>query len=179
MGSSGNPHLVLVGLPGAGKSTTGRLLAERLQLPFVDLDLHIEARACKRIDEIFALDGEAIFRRYEREATLELVGCPPSIVAPGGGWITQPEVVALLRPPSKIVHLDVTPATALARMGNEVARRPLLRGSHPLLTLDTLRGQRASDYAGADAVLDTETLTIQELVAQLVVLATAWGVGVG
>jgi len=64
-------------------------------------------------------------------------------------------------------------------MGNEVTLRPLLGGINPLHALDDLRWRRAAAYATADAVVDTETLTIQELVAHLVVLATAWGVGVG
>lgn len=173
------PHLVLVGLPGAGKSTLGPLVAQQLGLPFVDLDLFIEARAHRRVSEIFALDGESTFRGLERDATAHLATRPSLVLSPGGGWMTQPEVVALLRPPGRIIHLAVSSETALARMGNEVTLRPLLGGINPLHALDDLRWRRAAAYATADAVVDTETLTIQELVAHLVVLATAWGVGVG
>lgn len=179
MNDARRPHLVLVGLPGAGKSTLGPLVAQTLGLPFVDLDLVIEAGADKSVGEIFALDGESTFRRLEREATAQLALRPSLVLSPGGGWMTQPDVVALLRPPGRIIHLAVSSETALARMGNEVTRRPLLGGNNPLHALDDLRRRRAAAYATADAVVDTETLTIQELVAHLVVLATAWGVGVG
>jgi len=172
-------HLILVGLPGAGKSTVGPLLAARLHLPFVDLDRAIETATGRSIAALFADAGEGGFRRVEREATDRLRSSLPSIVAPGGGWITQPDVVARLRPPSRIVHLHVLPATALARMGNEVRDRPLLTGANPLGALTSLERERRDAYADADAVLDTETLTLQELVARAAALASSWGVGVG
>lgn len=172
-------HLVLVGLPGAGKSTVGALVADRLGIPFVDLDVEVERLAGRPVREIFALDGEATFRAMEREATRRLVERSPTVVAPGGGWITQPGTVALLRPPGRIIHLRVSPPTALLRMGASVGLRPLLAGDDPLAALEALEGARRSSYATADAVLDTETLSLQELVVQSAALASGWGVGVG
>ena len=172
-------HLILVGLPGAGKSTLGPLVAARLGLPFVDLDREIERASGTAIAEMFARDGEPIFRRWEREVTSRLAGATPSVVAPGGGWIMQPGVAALLCPPGRILHLRVSPATAIERMGNEVALRPLLRGSDPLATLTALERERRPSYDAADAVLDTEALSLQELVSQAAALASSWGVGVG
>lgn len=172
-------HLVLVGLPGAGKSTLGPLVAARLGIPFVDLDREVEALAARPVSEIFALDGEATFRAMEREATRRLAQRPPTVVAPGGGWIMQQAAVALLRPPGRIIHLRVSPRAALERMGKAVALRPLLAQADPLAALEALEGVRRSAYATADAVLDTETLSLQELVAQSAALASGWGVGVG
>lgn len=172
-------HLILVGLPGAGKSTLGPLVARRMGSTFVDLDDDIERTAGRRVSEIFARGGESAFRHWERERTLALKTVPASIVAPGGGWITQPEVVALLRPPSRIVHLRVSPRTALARMGNEVRARPLLSGDDPLSALVSLERTRVGAYDLADAVLDTESLTLQELVSKAAALASSWGVGIG
>lgn len=172
-------HLLLVGLPGAGKSTVGPLLAARLGIPFVDLDAEIERAAGKTVAEIFALDGEATFRRMEREATARLLEAPTCVVAPGGGWIAQPGVAALLRPPGRIIHLRVSPATALARMGGAAADRPLLSHPDPLSALEAIWATRREAYGTADAVLDTETLSLQELVSQSAALASAWGVGVG
>jgi shikimate kinase len=174
-----NAHLVLVGLPGAGKSTVGPMVADRLGIPFIDLDLEIETWAGRSVGEIFALDGEANFRSMEREATRRLVERRSAVVSPGGGWITQPGAVALVRPPGRIIHLRVSPRTALQRMGDSVALRPLLSGGDPLAKLEALESARQAAYATADAVLDTETLSLQELVAQSAVLASAWGVGVG
>ena len=91
----------------------------------------------------------------------------------------QPGVAALLCPPGRILHLRVSPATAIERMGNEVALRPLLRGSDPLATLTALERERRPSYDAADAVLDTEALSLQELVSQAAALASSWGVGVG
>lgn len=180
---SGRPplgvHLVLVGLPGAGKTTVGRLVAQKLGTSFADLDQEIEARAGCTIASIFESVGEAVFRQLERELTEEFGSRSNHVVAPGGGWIMIPEVVALLRPPGRIIHLDVTPRTALYRMGAEVSNRPLLNRSDPLAALGRLRVERAAAYATADAVIDTETLSLQELVDRLAVLATDWGVGVG
>jgi shikimate kinase len=172
-------HVILVGLPGAGKSTLGPLVARAVDCPFVDLDVDIERAAGERVRDIFARGGESAFRAWERERTLALQSAPSSIVAPGGGWITQPDVVALLRPPSRILYLRVSPAAALARLGNEVQSRPLLSGEDPLSALVFLERERGRAYDQADAVLDTESLTLQELVSRATALASSWGVGVG
>lgn len=172
-------HLILVGLPGAGKSTLGPLVARAQGCPFVDLDTEIERVAGASVRQIFERSGEAGFRAMERERTQALQSAPASIVSPGGGWITQPDVVALLRPPSRILYLRVSPSTALTRMGNEVRARPLLSGDDPLEALVSLEARRRSAYSSADAMLDTESLTLQELVSKTAALASSWGVGVG
>ena len=172
-------HLILVGLPGAGKTTVGQLVAERLGSPFVDLDAEIERMEGRSIEAIFAEHGEARFRELELRSTEAVANRGNLVLAPGGGWVTQPGLLALLRPPGRIIHLDVTPATALARMGSTVRARPLLATAEPLAVLERLLEARGPAYAAADAVLDTETLDLQELVAQLAALAAAWGAGVG
>lgn len=183
MGDTGRrrgAHLILVGLPGAGKTTVGRLVARRLRRPFVDLDEWIAVRAGRPIPAIFEAEGEAGFRALEREATLEIARTNEDLIlAPGGGWMAQPDLLVLLRPPGRIIHLDVTPATALARMGANASSRPLLRTADPLATLHGLHEARREAYAAADAVLDTETLSLHELVDQVIALAAAWDVGVG
>lgn len=172
-------HLVLVGLPGAGKSTLGRLVAGRLGSPFVDLDAEIERHEGRTVAEIFARDGEGRFRELERLMTEDVALRGNLVLSPGGGWVTQPALPALLRPPGRIIHLDVTPATALARLGSATGERPLLTTDDPAKVLEDLHTVRAPAYGIADAVLDTETLELQELVDQLAALAVAWGVGVG
>lgn len=157
----------------------GPLVAERLGIPFVDLDQEIERATGKSVGEIFALDGEATFRKLEREATERLLAQPSSVVSAGGGWITQPGVVALVRPPGRIIHLRVSPVVALARMGGMVAQRPLLSHTDPLAALEAIWAARRESYGAADAVLDTEILSLQELASQSTALASAWGVGVG
>jgi shikimate kinase len=91
------------------------------------------------------------------------------ILAPGGGWITIPGVLEMLRPPGAVIYLAARPATALGRMGTLRARRPLLDSPDPLATLTRLFAQRAPLYeAAADEVIDTEQLDLQEVTARAV-----------
>jgi shikimate kinase len=161
----------LVGLPGAGKTTIGSALAKALQSPFVDLDADIVRHAGRPISALFAAHGEAHFRALEREATMRLRGAPPSVIAPGGGWVTVPETVALLRPPARMTYLKVRPAAAAHRLRRSVHLRPLLR-QDPVGTLERLLAARTLAYEGADLVLDTEVLTRQDVIQRIVSLVT-------
>jgi shikimate kinase len=169
----GERHLVLVGLPGAGKSTVGLAVARRLGRPFVDLDVEIESRGGRSVSELFRVDGESEFRKLEHAATAALVGSAPAVIAPGGGWMTRPETVALLRPHAVLVYLRVSPASALARLGAGVARRPLLAGDDPIAAIQALEAARAPLYATADRVIDTEALDLQDVVESLVQMTSA------
>src|SRR6185503_1973015 len=96
------PHIILVGLPGAGKSTVGALVAEKLGRTFLDFDAEIERREGMPISQIFGERGEAGFRQLERKITEELKDFGNMILSPGGGWVMDQEGVALLRPPAKL-----------------------------------------------------------------------------
>lgn len=165
--------LILVGLPGAGKSTVGRGVADRLGWSFVDLDEAVEAAAGRPVAAIFELEGEAGFRAREREATRALVGRDRIVISPGGGWMDDAANVALLRPPGRIIHLLVGVDAALARMGDARTDRPLLAGPDPRAALLALQARRAEAYATADLVLDTEVLGLQSVIATVVRLAPA------
>lgn len=151
-------HLILIGLPGAGKTSHGRRAAKLLQWPFIDLDQRIVALAGKSVPEIFAQDGEPAFRALERAATIALREEPRSIVAPGGGWMMDPANVALVKPAARIVWLQVSPEAAIARMGRRLRTRPLLQTGDPVATLRDLLERRRPRYADADEVIDTEAL---------------------
>lgn len=173
MAPGGPAHLILIGLPGAGKSTHGRRAAKQLKRPFIDLDRRIAHLAGRSVPRIFREDGEPAFRAYERKATAALAIEPPSIVAPGGGWMLDPANVELVKPEAMIVWLQVSPGAAARRMGPRARLRPLLASGDPVAKLTQLLQRRALRYAAADAVIDTEALDWQGVVDAIVSLATA------
>ena len=162
------PHLILVGLPGAGKSTVGALLGDSLKRTYLDFDLEIERRQGMPISQIFGEKGEAGFRQLERALTEELRSFGNMVLAPGGGWISVPEVVAMLRPPAVMVYLRIRPETALKRLGGSVGGRPLLNRPDPLAELNSLFVARRDAYLSADIEISTETLTPQQVTDQIV-----------
>ena len=172
-------HIVLVGLPGAGKSTIGRLLAGRLRRPFVDFDLELRRREGLSVVELFALRGETAFRKLEVALTAELAQTSPSVFAPGGGWITNSGVLALVRPPGSIIHLKISPAGALKRLGSARASRPLLMEGSPEAALNGLWQQRARLYSLADAEVDTELVDFKSVTDQVLQVARGLDAGIG
>ena len=165
------PHLILVGLPGVGKSTIGRAAARQLGRPFLDFDQEIEKRAGMSIREIFRLKGEDHFRAKEFALTKELSVTGGMVLAPGGGWITQQSSVELLRSAGRIIYLRASPE-AVAKRLRRVETRPLLAGRDPAVALRELYVKRHALYETADMVLDTEHLARQQLIEKLVELAS-------
>jgi shikimate kinase len=169
------PHVILVGLPGSGKTTVGQAVASQTGRTFLDLDLEIERREGRSITQIFGENGEPYFRKRERQLTEELAMVGNMIVAPGGGWMTVPEVVSLVRPPSRIIYLRVQPETALKRLGPMRLARPLLSRPDPLSELKRLFDARRAFYETADQVVDTELYNIQRVIEMVIELASAPG----
>lgn len=161
---AGRPHVVLVGLPGSGKTTVGQGVATALGRPFLDLDHEIERREGVAVSQIFAERGEYAFRQLERALTEELKDVGGMILSPGGGWIASPENILLLRPPARFIYLRVRVETAMKRLGPERATRPLLVRPDPLGELRRLFEMRKAAYEGADQTVDTERLTVQQVI---------------
>jgi len=120
-------RLVLTGMPTAGKTVTGRLVAKRLGARFVDVDEAIEASEGRTVAAIFAKFGEARFRALESTAAIEALGEDDAVVALGGGAVTQPAIVEMLRGQT-VVWLDVTVEAAKTRAARQGGQRPLLSG---------------------------------------------------
>ena len=171
--SSPEAHLILVGLPGSGKTSVGRGVARRTGRDFLDFDEEIERRTGRSIAELFERHGEAHFRQLELALTAELAAREGMILAPGGGWIMVPGALEMLRPPGRVVYLRTTPAVAYRRMGAGHRSRPLLAAADPLHELAALLAARERSYLGADFVLDVELLDLQDVISMVARLAAS------
>jgi len=147
-------HVYLCGLMGAGKSTVGALLAERLGLPFRDLDSEIERDAGLSIAEIFARFGEPEFRRREARTLFRLAAETAGVLALGGGALSQPENRDLVLATGTLIWLDA-PSRELVRRVGDPRSRPLLATGDPAATLERLRDERKGDYRSAALKVET------------------------
>ena len=120
-----------------------------------------------KVREIFRLKGEEHFRALELALTHELSSSGGMVLSPGGGWITQPRSVELLRSAGRIIYLRASPE-AVARRLRRAETRPLLAGRDPAVALRELYEKRRALYETADVVLDTEGLVRQQLVTKVV-----------
>jgi shikimate kinase len=123
----GQPAAIMIGPPGAGKTTIGALLAAQLGLDFVDADTVIEEAAGKPVSDIFVQDGEEAFRALERAAAARLISSHPGVLALGGGAILDPGTRDLLAG-RRVVYLETGFASAVHRTGLD-SPRPLLFGN--------------------------------------------------
>lgn len=121
-------NLILCGFMGSGKSTVGRLLARRLNRPFIDLDEFIEQQTGQTVTEIFNTRGEDAFRALEREAARSLCSQSGLVLSCGGGTVLNPQTAALLKQSGTVIYLKVRPQTVLQRLKGDQTR-PLLQGT--------------------------------------------------
>lgn len=140
---AGAPVVVLIGPPGAGKTTVGGLLAAALGIPFTDTDAEVEASAGKPVSDIFIEDGEPAFRALERAAVARALADSTGVVAVGGGAVLDPGTQQALAG-HRVVYLETGFAAAAKRTGMSQAR-PLLVGN-PRATLKILLDQRIPVY---------------------------------
>ena len=163
-------HIILVGLPGSGKTTIGRLVAERLGTGFVDTDMIVVRKMQMPIARIFAIHGEAKFRELEREAMTQALEGPPSVLAPGGGWAAQPGSLEEARANSFIVYIKTLAMTAAKRAGSDNTR-PMLAGEDPVEQMRNLLKEREPVYATADAEIKNDVKTAEAAADEVVGLA--------
>jgi shikimate kinase len=160
-------NLILVGLSGSGKTSIGRAAAREARRPFIDFDTEIEHRAHASVQQIFATLGEAHFRELEQELTREMATCSGTIMAAGGGWITNRESVALLRQTGRIIYLRASPELLVARLASARVQRPLLEVTDPLEALTRMYEARGALYEEADLVIETEVFDRKQLIDQV------------
>ncbi|MCZ7644479.1 MAG: shikimate kinase [Planctomycetota bacterium] len=171
-------NLVLIGLRATGKSTCGRLLAERLTWDFVDTDELVCERAGRTVREIFEEGGEELFRGLESEIVKQVARKQETVIATGGGAILDPENVADLRRQGFVVHLAASPRELARRIeadANTQALRPkLLGGAGYFEELQKLMLSRASKYSEArDAEVQVEGRTPEQIVDAILLLMRA------
>lgn len=153
--------VVLVGLMGAGKSSIGRRLAQKLGVPFVDADTEIERAAGRTIPEIFEDLGEPAFRDGERRVIRRLLtDDPPHVLATGGGAFMAPDTRALIKERGHSIWLNADLDVLFERVSRR-SNRPLLKTADPKATLAALMEERSPVYAEADLSVRTARAAIE------------------
>jgi shikimate kinase len=160
--------IVLVGLMGVGKSTVGKRLAARLDLPFVDADHEIEAAADLSVTEIFERFGEAQFRDGERRVIARLIEGAPKVIATGGGAFMQPETRQLILDRAIAIWLDADIDVLVERVRRRSGTRPLLRDRDERAVLSELAAVRNPVYALAPIHIRSQALPHDETVEAIV-----------
>lgn len=162
--------IVLVGFMAAGKTTVGRLLAQRLGWRFVDLDEQIESQTGSSIAAIFRDSGESAFREMESRLAAQLLNEHDCVLATGGGWAAAPGALERLPAHVRSIWLQVSAETALRRAGRSPAVRPLLQVANPLAEARALLTRREPFYRKADWHVDVDERSPAEIAAGIMTL---------
>jgi shikimate kinase len=163
-------HIVLIGLPGAGKTTVGRIVAERLHAGFVDIDTILLRKEGKPITMIFAERGEPAFRDMERREVEAALSHEPAVIAPGGGWAAQPGALDAAKSRGYVVYLKARAEVAAGR-AEPSGTRPVLMGDDPVARMRELLTTRDPFYSKADATVQTEAKPAEKVADEVVRLA--------
>lgn len=155
-GPAAQGRIALVGLRGAGKTTLGQLAAQALAIPFVELDREIERASGMELSEIFAVHGQPMFRRLERQCLEATVARYERIViATGGSLVTEPATYDLLLSTCFVVWLSASPDEHMSRVLAQGDLRPMADGPQAMEDLKAILESRTDLYAKANAVVNT------------------------
>jgi shikimate kinase len=163
----GSRSIVLIGMPGCGKSAIGRRLAPRLELPFVDVDEEIERAAGKTIKEIFADHGEPYFRDGERRVIARLLAAGPQVLATGGGALLAEETRANVRRQGISIWVKADVPILVRRIAKR-SNRPLFEGRDPEPVVRELMQARDPIYATADIVVESRDVPHDVIVGEII-----------
>ncbi|MEJ7600810.1 MAG: shikimate kinase [Kofleriaceae bacterium] len=160
--------IALLGVRGAGKSTVGAALAKKLAVAFVELDQQIELAAGLPLGEVFALHGEAYYRRIEREVLAQVLATPaPLVLATGGSIVNDPTNYALLRSRCLTVWLRAGPEDHWNRVVAQGDQRPMAENPHAFAELRALLVAREKLYARADHTIETAGRRVTQVVSEI------------
>jgi shikimate kinase len=162
-------NIYLVGFMGTGKSTVGREVAKKKKRQFIDLDELIELKEKRRICDIFAKDGEAYFRRIEKQVLKEVAKDKKFVVACGGGIVIDPDNIQIMKKTGVIICLTASPEVILKRV-TEYKYRPLLNVNDPGKQIELLLKLRSPYYAQADKTINTSGISVKEVVNRVLKL---------
>jgi XRE family aerobic/anaerobic benzoate catabolism transcriptional regulator len=166
--------IALVGLRGAGKSSIGAAVAERLGVPFVELDELIVREAQMTLSTIFEIHGERYYRGIEREVLRRLLeGGKPMVIATGGSIVTDAETWGLLRSRARTIWLKATPREHWSRVVAQGDVRPMRDRPRAMNELQALLTRREPLYEMSDRVVDTEGRTPAAVVERVITSVTA------
>ena len=169
----GDHPAVLVGLMGAGKSSVGRRLAEKLGIPFVDADHEIEAAAGKTVFEIFADHGEAYFREGERKVLARLLGNGAQVLATGGGAFVNDETRSRIHENGVSIWLKA-PLPLLMKRVMKRQGRPLLQAADPEAVMRGLMETRYPAYSLADVTVESRDVQHNQMVNDVIRALAQW-----
>jgi shikimate kinase len=163
----GARSLVLTGMMGVGKSSIGRRLAARLNVPFVDADTEIEKAAGMSIPDVFARHGEADFRSGEARVIARLLDSGPQVLASGGGAVMNPDTRAAIKAKGVSIWLKADLDVLLRRIAKRKHERPMLHTDDPAETLRQLLITREPVYALADLTVQSREVPHDAIVAEI------------
>jgi len=158
--------LILTGFMGSGKSSVGRVLAEQLACPFVDLDSEIVAVAGRSINEIFAQEGEQAFRSRESECLDRVLTCGAVVIATGGGAVISDRNRSAMRSYGVVVNLVASLPAVLERL-HGATDRPLFSDNNSANSVKSLMDDREHFYADADIRIDTDGKSVEDVSAEI------------
>ncbi|HKP48586.1 MAG TPA: shikimate kinase [Gemmatimonadales bacterium] len=167
-------HIVLVGLPGAGKSSVGKLVAEALNTFVIDIDALLVREMGMPVSQIIGMVGEPRFREMERDAVNTAQARDPCVIVPGGGWAAQPGQLEAAKHAGLVIYLRCLPSTALKRCERGEAR-PLLAGGDPGQRMQALFAEREPFYKLAHHQINTENTAPEAVAAEVMALARQHG----
>jgi len=167
-GDARRRRIALIGLRGGGKSTLGKLLAERLNVPFIELDKEIEKRSGASLSEIFDMFGQETFRRAEREALDDVLRRHESfVIATSGSIVTEPGTLELLLASCLTVWVKAEPQEHMKRVMAQGDMRPMANSARAMADLISILRSREPLYAKAEIALSTSGRTPEQAAAEL------------
>ena len=160
-------NIILTGFMGAGKSTVGMRLAERVKMEFVDLDREIEKVTGMSVNQIFKRYGEIRFRSEENLMVEKLAKRNGLVIATGGGTVLREENMQILRNNGIIILLEASPEDIFARVSRKRGTRPLLRKNLTIENIEAMLADRDPFYQQADHRINTSGKDLDTIVKEI------------